>query len=278
MASSAAELVNSYEFADPAILRAVYRYPDDLVGRNMLLVGRFLVLRFAMGVRITEAHDEVRDGEHRIGWSYQTLEGHLEQGKLTYEIAKDLASGAVEFRIHAYSRRSRIRNPARRARLPAVRAAHPGALLRERAGAHGPHDAGAPRAPAAARRRPRPGARRPTAVRRRPGDDPLPAPRPVTRSRLRLGEDDHGVRLDRPERERLLQVQLHVLGVVGGVADRPVLADRQHEVAAALAEQQRAVEARRPDDLAAEHPREVVHEQVAAVLGGLHDRACSARG
>jgi uncharacterized protein (UPF0548 family) len=111
LASSAAELVNSYEFADPAILRAVYRYPDDLVGRNMLLVGRFLVLRFAMGVRITEAHDEVREGEHRIGWSYQTLEGHLEQGKLTYEIAKDMASGAVEFRIHAYSRRSRIRNP-----------------------------------------------------------------------------------------------------------------------------------------------------------------------
>src|SRR4051794_6392832 len=28
LASSAAELVNSYEFADPAILRAVYRYPD----------------------------------------------------------------------------------------------------------------------------------------------------------------------------------------------------------------------------------------------------------
>ena len=108
---AAAELVNSYEFADPAILRAVYRYPGDLIGRDMLLVGRFLILRFAMGVRITEAHDEVRDGEHRIGWSYQTLDGHLEQGKLTYEIAKNLASGTVEFRIRAHSRRARIRNP-----------------------------------------------------------------------------------------------------------------------------------------------------------------------
>jgi uncharacterized protein (UPF0548 family) len=111
LGSAAAELVNSYEFADPAILRAVYRYPGDLIGRNMLLVGRFLILRFAMGVRITEAHDEVRDGEHRVGWSYQTLDGHLEQGKLTYEIAKNLGSGTVEFRIHAHSRRARIRNP-----------------------------------------------------------------------------------------------------------------------------------------------------------------------
>jgi uncharacterized protein (UPF0548 family) len=111
LAEKAAALVASYEFADPAILRAVYRTPSDLVGRDMLLVGRFLLLRFAMGVRVTEAHDEVGDSEHRIGWSYQTLEGHLEQGKLTWEIAKDLASGAVEFRIRAFSRRAPIRNP-----------------------------------------------------------------------------------------------------------------------------------------------------------------------
>ena len=111
LAEKAAALVASYEFADPAILRAVYRTPSDLVGRDMLLVGRFLLLRFAMGVRVTESHDDVRDGEHRIGWSYQTLEGHLEQGKLTWEIAKDLASGAVEFRIRAFSRRAPLRNP-----------------------------------------------------------------------------------------------------------------------------------------------------------------------
>ena len=111
LAETAAALVNSYEFADPAILRAVYRYPGDLVGRDMLLVGRFLVLRFAMGVRITEQHDEVRDGEHRLGWAYQTLDGHLEQGKLTYEIAKDLETGRVEFRILAFSRRASIRSP-----------------------------------------------------------------------------------------------------------------------------------------------------------------------
>jgi uncharacterized protein (UPF0548 family) len=111
LAQAAAALVNSYEFADPAILRAAYHQPADLVGRNMLLIGRFLILQFAMGVRITEEHDEVRDGEHRLGWAYQTLDGHLEQGKLTYEIAKELATGRVEFRILAYSRRASIRNP-----------------------------------------------------------------------------------------------------------------------------------------------------------------------
>jgi uncharacterized protein (UPF0548 family) len=112
---TAGRLVNSYEFSDPAILRAAFRHPGDLVGRDMLLEGRFLVLRFLMGVRITHQHDEVVDGEHgperRVGWSYQTLDGHIEQGRLTYEVAKELETGRVEFRIIAYSRRAPIRNP-----------------------------------------------------------------------------------------------------------------------------------------------------------------------
>ena len=109
-----ATLVNSYEFSDPRILRAAYKYPGDLVGRNMLLEGRFLFLRFLLGVRIVAAHDELVDGpngpERLIGWSYATLDGHLEQGKLRYEIAKEIDTGRVEFRIIAYSRWSPIAN------------------------------------------------------------------------------------------------------------------------------------------------------------------------
>jgi uncharacterized protein (UPF0548 family) len=112
---TAGTLVNSYEFSDPAILRAAYRHPGDLLGRDMLLEGRFLVLRFLMGVRITDRHDQVRDGpngpERQVGWSYQTLQGHIEQGRLTYEVAKELDTGRVEFRIIAYSRRGPIANP-----------------------------------------------------------------------------------------------------------------------------------------------------------------------
>jgi hypothetical protein len=49
--------------------------------------------------------------ERVVGWSYETLRGHLEQGRLTYELAKELETGRVEFRIVAYSRPAPIRNP-----------------------------------------------------------------------------------------------------------------------------------------------------------------------
>jgi uncharacterized protein (UPF0548 family) len=108
LVETAGMLVNTYEFSDPSILRAAFRYPSDLLGRDMLLEGRFLVLRFLLGVRITDRHDELRDGpngpERAIGWSYQTLAGHLEQGRLTYEVIKELTTGRVLFRIDAYSR------------------------------------------------------------------------------------------------------------------------------------------------------------------------------
>ncbi|MFB9382103.1 DUF1990 family protein [Pseudonocardia petroleophila] len=115
LVAAADALVNGYEFTDPSLLRAVYRYPADVVGRDMLLQGRFAMFRFHMGVRITAELDELREGpdgpERVVGWAYQTLDGHLEQGRLTYEIAKDLTTGRVEFRIDAYSRQSQIRNP-----------------------------------------------------------------------------------------------------------------------------------------------------------------------
>jgi uncharacterized protein (UPF0548 family) len=115
LVDTAAALVNSYEFSDPRILRATFRLPGDLVGRAMLLEGRFLFLGFLLGVRITAQQDEMRDGpngpERVVGWSYQTLRGHLEQGRLAYEVAKELGTGRVEFRIVAHSRRAPIANP-----------------------------------------------------------------------------------------------------------------------------------------------------------------------
>lgn len=108
-------LVDGYEFTDPHLLRAVYRRGPEVVGRDMLLEGRFLRLRFLLGVRITESHDERRPGprgpERVVGWSYQTLDGHLEQGRLTYEVVKEIDTGRVTFVIDAYSRRAPIANP-----------------------------------------------------------------------------------------------------------------------------------------------------------------------
>jgi uncharacterized protein (UPF0548 family) len=107
----ACELVKAYEFADPNIVRAVYRPTEELLGRDMLLEGRFLAFRFYLGVRVTEVVDEIRDGKRIWGWGYQTLEGHLEQGKLIYEVIKDVRSGDVEIQIRSYSRRAQIANP-----------------------------------------------------------------------------------------------------------------------------------------------------------------------
>jgi hypothetical protein len=45
------------------------------------------------------------------GWSYRTLQGHLEMGQIDYELWKWLDSGEVEFRIHVVSRAAQISNP-----------------------------------------------------------------------------------------------------------------------------------------------------------------------
>jgi uncharacterized protein (UPF0548 family) len=113
--ATACRLVGRYEFADARILRGVYREGDALLGRNMLLEARFLVLRFYLGVRVTGVIDEERetaDGKERVwGWCYQTLDGHLEQGRLNYEVGKHLGTGRVTFRVAGYSRPAPITNP-----------------------------------------------------------------------------------------------------------------------------------------------------------------------
>jgi Domain of unknown function (DUF1990) len=104
---TARELVRDYEFTPPELVRAVYHRLDPLLGRNLLLEGRFFGLRFYMGVRITNLIDETRDHQERVwGWAYQTLEHHLERGKVTYEVVKNLDSGQVEFVASCQSQRS----------------------------------------------------------------------------------------------------------------------------------------------------------------------------
>jgi uncharacterized protein (UPF0548 family) len=112
---TARRLVGEYEFADARILRGVYRRDAGLLGRDMLLEARFFGLRFYLGVRVTGVIDEERvtgAGPERVwGWCYQTLEGHLEQGRLSYEVIKNLETGQVSFRVRGYSRAAPIENP-----------------------------------------------------------------------------------------------------------------------------------------------------------------------
>jgi uncharacterized protein (UPF0548 family) len=108
----ARRLMLGYEFADPSIVHAFYDPDEPLEGRTMLLEIRFHgLLRFHVGTRVSSVYEEERDGAHVWGWAYRTLEGHLEQGQMNWEVSKQLDSGAVEFRIHAYSRRATDPNP-----------------------------------------------------------------------------------------------------------------------------------------------------------------------
>jgi uncharacterized protein (UPF0548 family) len=112
----ACRLVRDYRFAEPSILRALFRADAPLYGRNMLLEGRFCGMRFDMGVRVTS----VTDGTHGAGetasrvwgWGYRTLQGHLEEGELRYEVVKRLRTGEVTFVMSGYSRRAPVQNPA----------------------------------------------------------------------------------------------------------------------------------------------------------------------
>ena len=104
----ARRLMVDYQLADPAAVRAVYLEDEPLAGRDMLLKIRFLGLRIDVGVRVGEVYEEEREVDGRpaqiFGWSYRTLEGHFEQGQMSYEVWKWLDTGDVAFRLHAHSK------------------------------------------------------------------------------------------------------------------------------------------------------------------------------
>jgi hypothetical protein len=131
----ACALASRYEFADPEILRAVYRAGSALDGRDMLMEGRFYGLRFYFGVRVTRVFDQIRvtpRGPERVwGWCYETLQGHLEQGRINFEVIKNLATGQIAFRVAGFARPARLPSPVV-ARIPAVRPLDAAALLPRR--------------------------------------------------------------------------------------------------------------------------------------------------
>lgn len=113
--SLAVAVARDYEFADPALIQAVHYADAPLEGRDMLLEGRFLGMHFLLGVRVVDTVDEdttVDDRPARVwGWSYATLQGHLEMGRMDYRVVKFTDTGEVAFHIHAVSRVARIPNP-----------------------------------------------------------------------------------------------------------------------------------------------------------------------
>jgi uncharacterized protein (UPF0548 family) len=112
----ARRLIEDYRIADPAIVRAVWDPHSALEGREMLLELRLRrIVSVRVGVRVTRVWDENRvlaAGNARVfGYEYATLQGHVEMGRMDYELYKWRDDGAVEFRLHAHSRASEQGRP-----------------------------------------------------------------------------------------------------------------------------------------------------------------------
>jgi uncharacterized protein (UPF0548 family) len=102
----ARRLVEEYRMADPAIVRASWDPAAPLLGREMRLQLRFRRLLWVHArVRVTRVWDERRDGARVFGFEYETLPGHLEMGRMDYEVW-GWADGRTEFRLHAQSKTS----------------------------------------------------------------------------------------------------------------------------------------------------------------------------
>jgi len=112
---AAQQVLLNYTFPPPDLITGIYAPDAPLENRTMLLRGRFLFFTFWFGVRTGNVTDETRDtptGPEQVwGYSYSTLEGHFERGRIEFTIHKQLNSGQVTFQIHAVSQVGRIRNP-----------------------------------------------------------------------------------------------------------------------------------------------------------------------
>ncbi|WP_151089214.1 DUF1990 domain-containing protein [Hymenobacter baengnokdamensis] len=114
--AAAQGVLRRYSFPPPNLITGYFDPSQPLEKRIMVLRAHFLVFNFYFGVRIVDVLDQPAqpspDGPERVwGYGYRTLEGHFEKGQINFSIHKNLASGAVQFRIHAMSQPGQIRNP-----------------------------------------------------------------------------------------------------------------------------------------------------------------------
>jgi uncharacterized protein (UPF0548 family) len=105
---TARAIARNYDFADPSIVRGVFDREEPLEQRTMLLILHFHRLRIYVGVRVGDVYDEERTLDGRrgrvFGWNYRTLEGHVEQGEMKWEVWKFPETGEVLFRVASFSR------------------------------------------------------------------------------------------------------------------------------------------------------------------------------
>ena len=110
----AKKVIHDYKFPDPSLISGIFVPTGPLVGRNMLLQAHFLGFTFYFGVRIIEETNETRKtplGDVQVwGYSYATLQGHFEMGRISFEVWKFVKDGRVEFHIDSFSKAEHISN------------------------------------------------------------------------------------------------------------------------------------------------------------------------
>lgn len=114
--AAAVEVLRNYRFPPPNLITGIFAPGQALENRIMVLRAQFLGFTFLFGVRVVDVVDEPHRAtpagpEQVWGYGYRTLEGHFERGQIDFSIHKNLATGAVQFRIHAVSQKGTIRNP-----------------------------------------------------------------------------------------------------------------------------------------------------------------------
>jgi uncharacterized protein (UPF0548 family) len=111
---TARRIARDYDFADRSIVEGIFDRDEPLERRTMLLILHFRGLRIYVGVRVGDVYDEERELDARpgrvFGWNYRTLEGHVEQGQMDWQVWKFPDSGEVLFRIRSFSRPARSGN------------------------------------------------------------------------------------------------------------------------------------------------------------------------
>jgi uncharacterized membrane protein/uncharacterized protein (UPF0548 family) len=99
----ARQVLETFDFSDPRIVRWHFTKDEPLRGRTVLLelISLGKKLRYLCAVRVGGTRLEYGETCSVYGFSFETLEGHIEAGREWFLLKKDHESGEVRFHIEA---------------------------------------------------------------------------------------------------------------------------------------------------------------------------------
>ncbi|WP_239989267.1 DUF1990 family protein [Corallococcus macrosporus] len=99
----AQQVLETFDFSDPRIVAWHFSAQEPLHGRTVLLELRSLgqQLRYLCGARVGGTRKEHGEVCSVFGFSFETLQGHIEAGREWFLLRKDHETGAVRFHIEA---------------------------------------------------------------------------------------------------------------------------------------------------------------------------------